>query len=349
MSFNTKGIPFRFKGTINVEDCITSEDVIKKAKLGWEVGKCDLFGEMPAHIDENVENRDAFLYGGELYGKVNSFYATYRKDLNIPLGIVKGKYEPVQNIKAFDFFDDAIGIDKAMWQTAGFFGNGERIFVTAKLPDTILVNGDPVDNYLVFTNSHDGSSGVKILFIPIRVVCENTLTAAIATTTNFVSFKHTKNVHSKIDIAKEILGICKQKSENINEYYNVLAKTKMSDDEYKEYLCNNILTDTEYQNLINSGHTIGELINRNWRAIEASGISMRKVNIISSTFEYYFTGPGQKEFVGTAWGAVNSITGYYSNIDNVEGAKRMDSILFGDKSRKIINAFDTAIKFSRAA
>lgn len=48
-------------------------------------------------------------------------------------------------------------------------------------------------------------------------------------------------------------------------------------------------------------------------------------------------------------GAVNSITGYYSNIDNSEGINRMDSILYGDKSRKIINAFDSAIKLAIAA
>lgn len=75
---------------------------------------------------------------------------------------------------------------------------------------------------------------------------------------------------------------------------------------------------------------------------------MRKVNILNKTFNYYYEGPGQKN----CWyfmGAVNSITGYYSNIDNSEGINRMDSILYGDKSRKIINAFDSAIKLAIAA
>ena len=103
-------------------------------------------------------------------------------------------------IDAFSFFNNAIGRDKAIWQTAGFFGNGERIFVSAKLPDSIYVNGqDPVDNYLVFTTSHDGSSGVKILFTPIRVICENTLNAAIKNATNYVSFRHTASVHKNIE------------------------------------------------------------------------------------------------------------------------------------------------------
>ena len=42
------------------------------------------------------------------------------------------------------------------------------------------------------------------------------------------------------------------------------------------------------------------------------------------------------------WGAVNAISGYYSNIDNAEGIRRMESILYGDKSRKIETAFNMA-------
>lgn len=61
------------------------------------------------------------------------------------------------------------------------------MFVSAKLPNTVFVGGDPVENYLVFMSSHDGSTGVKILFTPIRIVCENTLSAAIRNATNYVS------------------------------------------------------------------------------------------------------------------------------------------------------------------
>ena len=32
-----KGVPFRTKGAVNVEDCTTSEEVIKKAGLDWSV------------------------------------------------------------------------------------------------------------------------------------------------------------------------------------------------------------------------------------------------------------------------------------------------------------------------
>lgn len=332
MAYEIKGAPFRYKGAINVEDCKTSAEVLEKSHLNWNVDKCELVAKIN---DLNSVNKESFYHDGNVYVPCPNAYATYRTDCNVPLGVVKGKYTPVQNIDAFKFFDGCIGENKAIWQTAGYFGNGERIFVSAKLPDNIFVNGDPVENYLVFTNSHDGSSGIKILFTPIRIVCQNTLNAAIKTATNYVSFRHTASVHDNIDQAAEILGICEQRTEELNLVFNEMNKKAMTDDQAFEYFGNLILTPAEKDNLKLTGHSINQIVAKNYLAIEDSEISMKKVNVISEMANYYFSGPGQKEIVGNAWGVYNAVTGYYSNVDKAEGLKRMDSILYGDKSRKI--------------
>lgn len=342
LSFRIKGIPFRYKGAINVEDCKTAEDVIIKAGLDWEVAKCPLVAKMPFDgaidmMSHPVE--ESFVRGSDLYRDCPNAYATYRTDKNIPLGIVKEKYTEVQNIDAFSFFNNAIGRDKAIWQTAGFFGNGERIFISAKLPDSIYVNGqDPVDNYLVFTTSHDGSSGVKILFTPIRVICENTLNAAIKNATNYVSFRHTASVHKNIDSAIELLGICKEKTEFLSEQYEAMSKIKLTDKDVNKYFLDLILTENEKFALYDTGHTPEQLIAKNWQAVEDSGISMKKVNVLHNMREYYEIGPGQKQYLGTGWGAYNAVTGYYSNVDNAEGIKRFDKLVFGSQSIKIQTA-----------
>lgn len=342
ISFRIKGIPFRYKGAINVEDCKTAEEVIIKAGLDWEVAKCPLIAKMP--FDGTIDMMshpiaESFIRGSDLYRDCPNAYATYRTDRNIPLGIVKEKYTEVQNIDAFNFFNDAIGKDKAIWQTAGFFGNGERIFVSAKLPDSIYVNGkDPVDNYLVFTTSHDGSSGVKILLTPIRVICENTLNAAIRNATNYVSFRHTASVHQNIDTAREILGICQQKIQFLSEQYEAMSKIKMTDNDVNKYFADLILTDKEQQNIIDTGHTLEQLIAKNWKAIDDSDISMKKVNVLHNMRGYYEIGPGQQQYLGTGWGAYNAVTGYYSNVDNAEGIKRFDKLVFGSQSIKIQTA-----------
>lgn len=333
MAYTVKGMPFRYKGAVNVEDCKTAEDVMSSAGLNWNVSKCELVAKMPIHI--NQADTNGFIHGTNNYVECPNAFATYRTDYNIPLGIVKERYTPVQNTEAFNFFNNAIGKNKALWQTAGFFGNGERIFVSAKLPKNIFVQDDVIENYLVFTTSHDGSSGVKILFTPIRIVCENTLNAAIHGSTNYISFRHTKSVHNNLDIAAEILETCNNKIANLQEQFILMKKIKMTDEKAQQTFANVVLTDDEQFRIKQTGHTIGQIITRDWRTINDAQISMKKVNVIAEMNNYYFDGIGQRELVGTGYGVYNAVNGYYSNVDNSEGLKRMDSLLYGDKARKI--------------
>lgn len=82
-------------------------------------------------------------------------------------------YLIVQNAEAFEFFDAIVGNGNGIqYETAGALGNGERIFITAKLPDYIRVgNGDDVvEKYIFLTTSHDGSGSITAAFTPIRIV-----------------------------------------------------------------------------------------------------------------------------------------------------------------------------------
>lgn len=326
MSYSVKGLPFVFKGVTAVGDCETSEDVMRKAKLDFTVGKCELQGKINTGFDYT-------------YPPVEGFYATYRTDTNRPLGVVKSKYTPVQNIDAFNFFDKAIGDGNAEWFTAGNFNGGQTIFVSAKLPDEIRVNGeDVVNNYLIFTNSHDGTSGVKIMVTPVRLICQNMLNMSIRNATSYVSFKHTTNVHSKIDIADEILGITRTKIIAYSEICNYLGKIKMTDEQTDKFIVNFVLSDKERESLKEFGYSYKNIVNRHWSAMEAANISTKKVNTIGDIIRYYRNGVGQQEIIGTAWGTLNAITGYYSNMDNNSGENRMQTLIYGDRANKIKRA-----------
>lgn len=350
MAYLVKGAPFKYNGAVNVEDCATAAEVIEKAQLDWTVDKCELVAKIPLlNSLRKDEATKGFIHSSDLYVECPNAYGVYRTDYNIPLGVVKERYTPVQNIDAFKFFDDAIGKDSAIWQTAGYFGNGERIFVSAKLPDYIVVNGDAVENYLVFTTSHDGSTGVKILLTPIRIVCQNTLNAAIANADSYVSFRHTSSVHENIMYAKEILGICNKNIQFLNTQFNIMNKIKVSDNQAADYFTRLILNDSEYQALGNTGHNPMQVIYKDYDTMCDANISTKKVNVISSMYDYYHMGVGQKEILGTGWGLYNAVSGYYSNVDNVTGTKRMDSLLYGDKSRKIGLAGNLILNIAKGA
>lgn len=327
MSYSVKGRPFLFKGVTDVYDCETSIDVMRKANLDFIVDKCEIQGV--------IKNEHNGITLGCKTPTIKGYYATYRRDLDIPLGIVKEKYTPVQNIEAFTFFDNAIGNNKAIWDTAGCFGNGETIFVSAKLPDTFKIGADGVDNYLVFTNSHDGSSGVKIMITPIRIICQNVLNSAVRNASNYVSFRHTKSVHQNIDIADEILGLSHTKIVEFKEICEYLGKKTITWEEQNRVISDFVLSTEEKNKLKQGGYTYRDVINRRWNALECAEISTRKANLINDIILYTNNGIGQKEILGTAWGTLNGLTGYYSNVANINGEDRMKSLLYGDRANKI--------------
>ena len=74
---------------------------------------------------------------------------------------------------------DSLMGEGAVYETAGSLREGKRVWLCAKLPKPINLVGDQTDLYLMFTNSHDASSAVKVAVTPIRVVCQNTLTYAL--------------------------------------------------------------------------------------------------------------------------------------------------------------------------
>ena len=355
--YKTKGYPWSSGLGVSVEDCTTSAEVMEKAKLDFVVDKCPIVAKMPFRIGKNIsiptgkDDEDGFNYGGNIYREVPRQYATYRNDINVPLGLVKEKYEVVQNIDAFNFFDEAIGENKAIWQTAGAFGLGHKVFISAKLPITTTVNGnDPIENYLVFSNSHDGSSSINIMFTPIRVFCTNCLNSALKNADSYIRIKHTRTAKERLQEGAEILKIACQYAKDSQELYNALFKIGASDLEVKQYFARLVLTPEEYSKLWDYGKNVAlnRLFYRDYITMEATGISTRKANRLYELWQYYLEGVGQSNIVGTAWGAYNAVTGFYSNVDNKNGEARMQSLLYGTAQTVTLNALNSAFDIKAA-
>lgn len=353
--FTKNGVPWSLG--VDVTDCNTSHEVMQKAKLNWSVKKCDLVAQMPFTLGGNNEITEidamngTFSRNGFIYRNLQDAYATYRTDKNIPLGLVKSKYEVVQNMDAFTFFDEAIGPDKCVWDNAGCLGYGHKIYVSAKIKLTTeltLSNGskDPIDNYLIFTNSHDGTSSLTVMFSPVRVFCTNCLNSALNKADSYIRIRHTESAKDKLHQGAEILRIACDKAKDAQQLYEALYTIKMKDEEVLRYLANLNLTDKEREALLSYDPKFGyqKLIERNYMTLEATGISVRKANTIQNMFEYYMGGIGQQEIAGTAWGAYNAVTGFYSNVANLEGAKRFESLLYGNAQnvmqKSIVSAYD---------
>jgi len=317
-SFAAKGIAWHRLGK-NVNEAMTSKEAIELAQLGYIVDKAPLKAMVETDEDLGISEIS-----------IPDNFATYRRDTGDVFGVVGSKYEIVQNKDAFKFIDSIIGEEKAIFETAGALGKGETVFITAKLPYYIKINGyDTIENYLVVSLSHDGSSSVSIFLTPIRVVCANTLALAKTSTKFKINLRHTMNVHEKIEDAGNILSISKTITEETQELYKVLANTKIEDEVAENYFKSVFLTNEELEAL-----AIEDV-----RRIEHSDIiSSRKKNILTSVNKYYVAGVGQEKIVGTAFGAYNAVTGYLSNVKKYSNdTKRMKNLVLGGTDYSLNN------------
>src|SRR5579859_4997586 len=164
-------------------------EAVIEGGLTWKVGKFEM------------EIRSEIMYDQDGAGKrrptvyIPDRFAIMRLDTFAVLGEVGSDYQEVQNEEAFEPFEALFGKDAACIETVGALEGGKRIFAMAKRNATVeVMPGDPVEDYFLMTSSHDGTGSVLLLDTPIRVVCQNTLVAALKGCRNAISVKHTKNV-----------------------------------------------------------------------------------------------------------------------------------------------------------
>lgn len=289
---------------IIVENAMTSEEAIKLANLDYNVEVKPMFAEIAVEGEKN------------LLVPVPDKFATVRTDKNRVLGVVGNRYKVVQNKDAFSFFDEIVGGKHAMFETAGVLGHGERIFVSAKMPDVIRIAGtdDISEVFVLLTSSHDGSGSIIAAVTPIRVVCQNTLNAALRNTVSRVAIRHTTSASEKLKEAHNLLGISHKYVSEVNEMFNILAKKTVTDAKVKELVENLFKTEKED--------------------------STRSKNIQDAVLASYYTGVGQNKIIGSAWGVYNGITHYLDHVKTYKSNDvRLEAVMNGVSARMQQEAF----------
>ena len=145
--------------------------------LGTEVSEApaSLDALVYAGLDWRVEQKEVYTEDGT---PIPGYKVNVRSTDHAALGIVSDRYKVVQNEAAFQFTDDLLG-EGVTYETAGALQGGRKVWLLARMPQRYVIAGDEITPYMVFMNSHDGSSGVKVAMTPIRVVCQNTLNLAL--------------------------------------------------------------------------------------------------------------------------------------------------------------------------
>jgi phage/plasmid-like protein (TIGR03299 family) len=316
-----------------VEQYPTSAEAIQYAGLDYTVEKRPLF-------TNSLSNELTEIVTPESQSKIDvpNFYATVRTDNNGVLGVVGRDYEVVQNINAFEFFDAIVGGgDGILYETAGALGNGERIFITAKLPGYIKVGKqDMIEQYLFLTTSHDGLGSITAAFTPIRIVCNNTLNAAMRNHSNSIKIRHTASANDRLKQAHHLMGISGTMADELESVFNHWSQVRITDKQVKKLIQVAMAPNKEVVSNLELG-----LLDK---------LSTTYTNIVDSVYEYALGNPTQQmeTTAGTVFGAYNAITGYFQNVRKFgNGEAKFKSIMDGTAKQRGQLAFDLCRDFAR--
>ena len=217
--FSVRAMPWHGLGVVLDDYPRSIDEALEKAGLGWKVTHGDvLVVRTPEWIDDFGTRHPAELIAAK------GFKANLCEDTGAVLGIVSWEYEVVENRDAFRFLDALIGSD-LQFETAGSLWGGRRVWCLARLPEYVELGGDLSATYIYVANSHDGSMAVTAAVTPIRIVCANTLGAALrqaehgANAQRTFRFRHTGNLQTKFAEARQVLGM----TINYEKQFKVLA------------------------------------------------------------------------------------------------------------------------------
>jgi phage/plasmid-like protein (TIGR03299 family) len=152
---------------------------------------------------------------------------------------------------------------------------------------------------------------------PIRVVCNNTLTAALQGAGE-IQIPHTSNAAEDMKQALSLLGLANSLYEQLDATFNHMALTKITDKQLLDYV-KALVPDNgaEEDNVKNQG-------------------------IRNAFLELYESGQGADLSRGTLWGAFNCVTEYTDHRMEGNPVTRLESIWFGGGDKFKLKAFQLA-------
>ena len=180
---------------VKVDGLQTAADMLRHAGLEWGVGL------------QQVCRQDG--------RPVDGFRFTVREDCDVVLGVVTEHYQLIQNTQAAEVMDALVTEGGAHAEVAGALEAGQRCWMLAHIPaDFEVAAGDEVRPYILMAWGHDGKHGLAAKLTPIRVVCNNTLTAALGrkwSSTADVYVRHHRNASVRIEEARRAMGLIRKK------------------------------------------------------------------------------------------------------------------------------------------
>jgi phage/plasmid-like protein (TIGR03299 family) len=208
---------------------------------------------------------------------------------------------------------------------------GKKVFICLKIDKSLtIMDNDKIDQYLLIVSSHDGSMSITATETPIRVVCNNTLTAALRGAKGAIKIRHTSTASDRLKEAMKVLNMLDDNADILTEQFSTMADTIISPAQMFDYFGSVFCTPEEIKEF-QTGKSAKQVL------------SAQKQNILTDVSLFAGAGIGQlqtfKNGTPTLWTAYNAVTGYVTHKKKFQTANdKANSMLFGSSADLIKDA-----------
>lgn len=287
------------------------------AGLAWHAVKVPLFANVSSLGLIDTANGSLPLRGVKL-----PQVALVRSDNAAPLGIATDTYIPHQPAQVLEWFKDYVGVDSRFeLDTAGSLKGGQIIWAQAKFNGDMQIAGEAHKARLLMSTSFDSTAATINKATMTRVVCNNTLSAALADGgKSIVRTRH----NTKFDPAKVQAELSRIASGF--DAYKVMAEAMavatMSQTDTSQFF--KAILDIPFD-------------------AERKDISGRKMNQFDALRSAYAKTQNEGTQAGTQWCALNAVTRYVDHDRTTRGGSS------NDEARALSNEFGSGAKLKAKA
>ena len=271
----------------------------QEAGLDWEAKVA------PVRFEPDGEGGDIFRVKGK--------NVIYRNDTSVALGVVSDRYKIHQPADVLDFFNTLVQSAGFTLEVAGAIKGGKRIWALANVnKEAVVLNDDAVKGYLLLSTSFDGSAATIGQFTSIRVVCNNTLSAAdTEAAPSRVMLTHGTDFDASL--MRERLGIIVGGFDGMMDKYRSLARQGVSMKYTQDF--------------------ISELFPAIFDPQTEKFKESKGYKRVLELFDGAGIGAQESGVYGTRWGLLNAVTHYIDHERGHNVDTRMNNAWFGNGNR----------------
>ncbi len=239
------------------------------------------------------------------------------------LGVLGPRYVPLQNSEAFNWFQPLLDEKICSLHTAGSLHKGQKVWVLAELnkAPAVIAKGDEVAKFILLSNSHDGTTAVRVGFTPIRIWCANALTMVHSSASSqLLRFRHSSQLKENLEKAREIMDLANQEFEATAEQYKWLATRQINQKDLQKYV--KIMVGVEN--------------------VKDEEVKTRTKNTIEQIIGLCESGMGNKGPTNW-WLTYNGITQYLNHHKGRTVSNRLNNLWFGIGAMENKKALDLAL------